>query len=365
MDALGHQSLCGKGRSLLSGSLNRSLKLSFALLTGFLLSSCQLTYLLKGAYNQAEILYHRKPILSLLQKKEVDEKTRAKLELALAVHSFAEKELSLKVGSNYTSFVDLKRPYVVWAVNAAPQWELEHFLWSFPIVGSVPYKGFPKEEDAKEEADQLKNKGYDTFIRGVRAYSTLGWLSDPVLSSMLNYDDHDLANTIIHESTHATVYIKNNADFNERLATFVGDKGTEIFYLKKEGPNSPILKLIQAEASDQALFSQFIAEELKQLRDFYRQLKTRDLALRQKEFDKIKTHFEEKVRPQLRSDLYENFQKVPLNNARLLLFRTYVEDLSDFEKLFQKSGNSMKVFLERIKTLEGDPNPVEGLKKLI
>lgn len=341
------------------------LKIFFvALLSLATITGCQITYLLKGAYNQMNILYHREPIEEVLKRSDLTAGDRAKLELTQRVRQFASEKLSLNVGKNYSTFVQLKKPYVVWALNASPKWRLEHYLWHFPIVGTVPYKGFPNEADAKEEAQELKEEGYDTFIRGVSAYSTLGWFSDPLLSSMMRYSEEDLINTIIHESVHATLYIKNNADFNERLASFVGDKGTEMYYLETEGKDSPHLKKIQNENEDQKLFSQFISEEIKNLTVFYQSNTSKDLALREAQFSEIKKHFREKVRPHLKTDNNVNFDKVPLNNARLLLFKTYVEDINDFQKLLDSCKGDLRLFLEKAKSLETHPNPVEGLKNL-
>ncbi len=335
-----------------------------ALLSLTATTGCQITYLLKGAYNQMNILYHREPIEEVLKNPDLSPEDRAKLELTQKARRYSSEKLSLKVGKNYSTFVKLKGPYVVWALNASPKWKLEHHLWHFPIVGSVPYKGFPDEADAQVEAKDLQNQGFDTFIRGVGAYSTLGWFSDPLLSSMMRYSEEDLVNTIIHESVHTTLYIKSNADFNERLASFIGDKGTEQFYLELEGKNSPHIQSIRDDNEDQKIFSKFISEEIKKLTAFYQTNTSQDLALREAQFTVIKKRFQEQIRPQLKTKSHVNFDKVPLNNARLLLFKTYIEDLSDFQKLLDACNGDLLKFLDKAKSLETDPNPVEGLKKL-
>lgn len=329
-----------------------------------LLSGCQLTYLLKSAYNQMSIIYNREPIEKVLKSENLTKNERDKLSLVQVVRVFAAETLKLNVGKNYSTYVQLKKPYVVWAVNASPKWKLEHHLWYFPIVGSVPYKGFPKEEDAKEEAEALQDKGYDTYIRGVSAYSTLGWFNDPILSSMLRYSEEDLVNTIIHESVHATLYIKSNADFNERLATFIGDKGTELFYETREGKSSPHLVIIKNENHDQKIFSQFISEEIKALSQLFKDHPEEDLTLRENHYNEIKKRFKDIIRPQLKSSNYQNFEKLPLNNARLLLFKTYIEDLTDFQTLFDKLQGDLPLFVSKVKTLESHKDPIEGLKDL-
>lgn len=330
----------------------------------FCLGGCQVTYLVKSAYNQMNILYHREPIEELLNSNQLTDTEKKKLEVTQRARAFASEKLALNVGKNYSTFVKLNKPYVVWAVNASPQWKLEHYLWHFPIVGSVPYKGFPNEEDAKEEAAHLQSKGYDTYVRGVSAYSTLGWFNDPILSSMMRYSEEDLVNTIIHESVHATIYIKNNADFNERLASFIGDKGTELFYLSSEGPQSRYLKKIKDENDDQKVFSAFISDEIKKLTAFYQGNPLHEDKLREDQFNALRKRFRENIRPLLKTDAHDNFEKITLNNARLLLFKTYVADISDFQKLFDSVQGDLILFLKKVKQLESHPNPVEGIKTL-
>jgi predicted aminopeptidase len=328
------------------------------------LSGCQITYLLKSAYNQMNILYHREPIVSILTDSPLSTEERATLELTLKVRTYAAQKLNLNVGKNYSTYVQLNKKYVVWALNASPQWKMEHYLWHFPIVGAVPYKGFPDEIDATDEAKELQRQGYDTYIRGVSAYSTLGWFSDPLLSSMIRYSEVDLVNTIIHESVHATLYIKGNADFNERLASFIGDKGTELYYISQEGLESPHLQVIRDESHDQKIFSDFISVEIKNLSAFYTTNPKQDLTLRDKKFEEIKSRFIMEIVPLLKTSNHAHFGKLSLNNARLLLFKTYIEDLSDFQKLYDSVNGDLPLFLEKVKSLETHSNPVEGLKKL-
>lgn len=342
--------------------LKKTVLISFILL---LTTSCQITYYTKSAYQQMWILSHKEPIEKVLLEKDNNPEELSKLNLTLKAREFSQNILHLSVGKNYSTFVRLKKPYVVWAVNASEKWNLNHYLWTYPIIGSLPYKGFPEEKDALAEAENFDKEKYDTYIRGVSAYSTLGWFADPLLSTMLNYSEHNLVNTIIHESTHATIFIKSNADFNERLASFVGNKGTELFYINLEGLNSPKLELIRQENNDEALFSKYISSEIKDLEEFYKNDTSKDENLRQKQFDKIKDKFKKEIKPKLKSNLYKNFDTISLNNARLLLFKTYVEDLSDFEKLFSISNNDFDSFFAKIKTLESSKDPNRDLKKLL
>lgn len=333
--------------------------------TILILSSCQLGYYFKSAKNQFSMMADRVPVHEALGDSALTEAQKSKLRLSQAAREFAFNDLHLKQTKNYDTYIDLKRPYVTWVVNAAYKWELKNYQWSYPIIGKMPYKGFFSEEEAKEEAKDLQKKGLDTNVRGVSAYSTLGWFKDSVLSSMLRYKDHDLVNTIIHEIVHTTIYIKNNADFNERLAVFIGNKGTEMFYKKHEGADSPTLKTILAEYEDDRLFAAFISEQIRQLESWYKSNSEQNEKLRQEQFAKIKEAFRTQLSPKMKAASYSRFLTETMNNATLGLLRTYMEDLSDFEKLYAQCGENMDQFIEKVKTLEKSDDPAADLKTLI
>lgn len=335
------------------------------LISSFLfLSGCQLDYLLKSAYNQVALLNQRVPVSEALENKNLTEDEKRKLKLAQKAKAFSEETLFLKKTKNYTSFVKLDRPYVTYVVSASPKWELKHHQWSYPIVGDMPYKGFFNEADSFKEVEKLAAMDLDTYQRGVSAYSTLGWFQDPILSSMLRYKDYDLVNTIIHETVHATLYIKNSADFNERMAVFLGNKGTEMFYSQEEGPQSPTLQKIKNENEDDRLFSEFISGEIKALEDWYKQQTDHNEDLRAQRLKEIQKHFSESVAKKLKTDTYAKFPTLELNNARLLIYKTYMQDLSDFEKLYANVGQNFKLFLDQCRNLEKSQKPEEELRQL-
>ncbi len=325
---------------------------------------CQIGYLTKSAYQQAWILSHRQPIEDVLKSKDLSEDERNKLELVLKARNFAKDDLKLNVNKSYKTYVKLDKPYVVWAVNASEKWKLEHYIWSYPIVGKLPYKGFPNEKDAIEEATSFDSNKYDTHIRGVTAYSTLGWFNDPLLSSMMRYSDYSLVNTIIHESTHATLFIDDHGDFNERLASFVGNKGAEQFYLKYEGSQSKTLEMVKSENEDEIIFSKFISKELKNLEEFYKSNTEKKESLRQEKFQQIKDRFVTEVKPNLKTKGYLQFEKVNLNNAKLLLYKTYIEDLNVFDRVFILANSSIPEFIQKMKALEKSKNPIQDLAEI-
>lgn len=331
-------------------------------------SGCQAGYLVKSAYSQADLLRRRVPLERALEDPDLGEEQKRKLRLAKDTRLFAENELGLKPTQNYTSYVQLDRPYVTYVVSAAPKNELTHHLWSYPLVGAMPYKGFFDPGDAKEEAEKLRKQGLDTYVRGVSAYSTLGWFKDPILSSMLNYRDYDLVNTIIHETVHSTVFIKSEADFNESLATFIGNKGTEAFYQKLEGDSGSTLAAMQADGHDEQVFSNFISAELESMKTWYEERKGQTIPeeIRRARFQEIQKRFRDHVRPKLKApNSYMNFETSELNNAQLLTYKLYLNDLHEFEALFQKLGGDFKKMVEFCKSLESVQDPKSALTRAL
>ena len=338
---------------------------ALSLLLTLLFSGCQIGYLIQSATGEISILWHRVDAKDALKNPKISDEDKRKIALAQEARAFAETEMKLVASKSYSAYVALDRPYVSYVVSAAPKWQLKHYTWSFPFVGEVPYKGFFNEQDAKEETQALQAQGLDTYQRGVSAFSTLGWFNDPLLSSMLQYSDHDLVNTIIHETTHATLYIKSSSDFNERLAVFVGNLGTEKFYRAREGEDSPTVKRIHQENEDEKLFSEFISHEIENLDHWYQTNPPQIEADRTQKFKALQEKFKTEIQPKMQTDLYARLPEVQLNNARLLLYKTYVSDLSLFQRLYEASNKDMTVFLNHCKDLEKHPQPEQGLKDLL
>lgn len=333
-------------------------------------SGCQIGYLIRTGYDHLSMLTTKVPVAKALQSDKLTVDQKKKIELSQDVRVFAFDDLKLAKSDNYTQFVQLDRPYITYAVMASYKWKFEPYLWNFPFIGKAPYKGYYNEKSAKDEAEQMKQKDFDVYVRGVPAYSTLGKLTDPLLSSMLAYKEHDLVNTIIHELVHTTLFIKDNIDFNERLAVFVAGKGTEQFYLKKEGTSSKTLALIQRENEDDRLFSAFISKELDELKKWYEDFDATKISatdnkesIRQERLNLIKSHFTEKLIPLLKTGSYSRFKDGDMNNARLGTYHTYMKDLSDFEKVYVKTGSSIPAFLEKCKQLNSVDDPELELKK--
>ncbi|MDZ4676955.1 MAG: aminopeptidase [Oligoflexia bacterium] len=334
-------------------------------LSAFVLCGCQMGYIVQSGYHQMGLLIKKKNFERALVDPRIDENTKRKIRLVQEVKKFTEEKMAMPKTRNYDSFVLLDDRYVVYAVTASYKDRLEPYLWSFPIVGKVPYKGYFKKSGAEEEKLELEKQNLDVMQRGVSAYSTLGWFSDPLLSSMTSNEDDWLVETIIHELTHVAVYIKSNADFNEQLATFVGNKGMEQFYFQKQGASSPAILKAKQVAEDSNTFSQFIGQEVKALEDFYAKNKNSPTLLqdREQQFSKIKNNFEQGCKPKLKTDSYKYFSQQKLNNAVLIGYKTYYQDLDAFEKAYQKVGGDWNAFMKFFDSIKKLEDPWKNLKE--
>lgn len=173
---------------------------------------------------QTEIWRKSRPNAEVLADPAVSAHVKQRLQLIEELRAYAASDLHLPTKS-FGKYCDLQRPYVVWVVYAAPEFSVEGKKWWYPFVGSLKYRGFFDEKDAVVEAKRLKEKGYDVFVGGVEAYSTLGYLKDPVLNTFLHRDDAHLAELIFHELTHAKVFVPGDTDFNEAFATANAEHG--------------------------------------------------------------------------------------------------------------------------------------------
>jgi predicted aminopeptidase len=318
--------------------------------------------LVNNSYQQIKILNHRTPIEDVLKDPAVDAETKRKLGLAEEALSFGQSHLGLVKNKSYQTYVDIHRPYVTWIVQASPVDQIVAYTWWFPIVGSVPYKGYYTEQEAKEAAKAFDPQQFDTAVRGATAYSTLGWFHDPILSSMLRYEDQDLVETILHETVHATLFIPNHADFNERLANFLGSKGAELFYIEKEGAASKTAETIRLENADHLLFSAWISQQIANLREFYKNHPSREA--KSQRLNNLAEDFQKNLQPKLKTHAFSYFPQLKLNNAVLLNYTTYDEDLTDFDRLYQVLGDYRSV-LRFMKNLESSSEPQTELKNFL
>lgn len=322
------------------------------------LQGCSIPYLAHVSKGQLQILNQRKKIEKVLEEGKLTPKQKNKLKTILDIKDFATKKLHLSSGDNYTHFVDLKRENLAYNLVVCPKDALKPYTWWFPFSGRVEYLGFFEKEYALETQKEYAEDGYDTYLRGVSAYSTLGWFNDPIFSTMLKYSEESLANLIIHELTHGTIYKKGDTVFNEGVATFIGNKGTLEFIASKHGRFSRIFRKALANQYDELLFSKFIDKEIKNLNLFYKDC-IHKYCNREKEFQNIKKRFK-KIK--FKTDSYDYFKKLPLNNAVLIGFGQYQQGLEILEEVWVKNKKDLRQTIEFLKRVQDEDDPMKFLR---
>jgi len=187
---------------------------------------------------QLNIIWNARPVEEVLIDPAFPDSLKSKLNLIKQVRKYAIDSLGLKDTENYKTLYDQRGEEIMWVVTACEPYRFKPKEWEFPILGAVPYKGFFNKERAIALRNELDKEGWDTSIRNPGGWSTLGWFTDPILSKMLERTEGDLANLIIHEMAHSTIFVKDSINFNENMATFIGDRGAEFFLLSAYGHHS-------------------------------------------------------------------------------------------------------------------------------
>ena len=190
-------------------------------------SGCYYSQLARG---QLALLWAREPIEEVLADPTRPPQTRRLLALVESVRDFA-RELGLRVGDQYTSYVDWpQEDRLITTLVRTREGSLEPVPFWFPVLGRLPYKGYFDRERAARDATRLRARSFDVCESGVAAYSTLGWLDDPVTSPMLRQGPVSLVETILHELVHATAFLPEEAGFNESVAQFIGQEAAVRFF---------------------------------------------------------------------------------------------------------------------------------------
>jgi predicted aminopeptidase len=332
------------------------------LLLSLLLSAVgcgDILYLSRLGWHQSYITFHSVPVEELLGDEEAGPLTKEKLRFVQEVKRYGEENFGLRKTKNYSTFFEVKGP-ILHVITACEKDRLHAYSWDFPIVGKVTYKSFFRADEAFKEKNLLDRKGYDTFLQQAAAYSTLGWLKDPIFSSILEWNEGALANLILHEMAHATVYFKDRTDFNEQLATFIGNQGTIDFLTERYGPESKEVREAIDHQEDDLLFSDWTDQACQQLSAHYEReiSKEEKLKGRRALFRSIEENFQ-KMKGQFKTDAYRNVDEVELNNAVLLAYRRYFYRLEKFEALYEYFGRDLKkviAFLKEIRTSKEEPS---------
>jgi len=300
---------------------------------------------------QINIINKNKPIHQLLDEPHVSEKLKTQLELVLDIREFAKNELYLPVKNQYLSFTDLERPFAVWNVYATPEFSFAPKTWCYPVVGCTAYRGYFSKEDARDYSDKLKRQGYDVFMGGVAAYSTLGWFDDPVLSTFVYRSNVSLAALIFHELAHELLYVKDDTTFNESFATAVEQEGLRRWLETKNDLEAFADYKIDYQRRRQ--FVQLVMKYRKQLESLY----AKDMSTPMKRdakaliFDALRDEYRLLKQKWEGYSGYDLWFSRTLNNAQMISVSTYYDLVPEFLRLLQYSEYNLELFYKECRNL--------------
>ncbi len=321
---------------------------------GLLLAACgSLRYYVQAVRGQSELVFHRRNVRAVVSDPGTDPKLAARLALAQQARRFASQRLGLPDNRSYTRYVDLHRQYAVWNVFAAPRYSVDPVQHCFPVAGCVGYRGYFAEADARADAEQLRREGNDVEVGGVSAYSTLGWFADPILSSMLRWDDDELDGTIFHELAHQLIYVKDDTAFNESFATFVEDEGLRQWRQSRGLPAQN--DRAQAMATG---FTQLVMDLRNRLKTLYASGVDQPAmeAGKQREIAAFRERYVQwRDREWPKEHAYDAWVAAPINNARLVPFGLYDQWTPAFAVLFKQSHEQWSAFYQRVRALARQP----------
>jgi predicted aminopeptidase len=321
---------------------------------GLLLCACgSLRYYAQAAHGQGALIVHRRAVSKLVHDPTTDPKLAARLRQAQQARRFASQQLALPDNRSYTGYVALDRPYVVWNVFATPRFSVQAVPQCFPVSGCVAYRGWFREADAKADAARLQARGDDVWVGGVPAYSTLGWFADPILSSMLRWDDDELDGTIFHELAHQLIYVKGDTAFNESFASFVQSEGLREWRQSRGLPPPDEHARAMGEG-----FTHLVLDLRTRLAALYASGVDASAmeAGKQREIAAFRVRYAQwRERDWPDDHRYDAWVAQPINNARLLPFGLYDRWTPAFAVLFQRAGRRWPAFHASVRQLAREP----------
>ncbi len=324
-----------------------------------------ISYYAQSLEGHARIMAARQDVGKLIHDPSTPAALRGKLTSASAIRRFATDELALPENSSYRSYVDIHRDAVTWAVFAAPQFSLAPRTWCFPVFGCVPYRGYFDRKSATETAVELHGQGLDVYVTGITAYSTLGWFSDPLLSTMLTQDDSYLASLIFHELAHQRLYVNGDSAFNEAFAVAVETTGVRK-WLHANGDRAG-LRRYEADRKRRIDFLGLVSKTRDELGQIYRSPRAPEqmAAAKAEAIDRLRMRYR-----QLRDKRwggyrgYDAWFDSPINNAKLAATAVYGEQVPAFLHLFELCSDDYPRFYASVRRIANlhQPSRSEALK---
>jgi predicted aminopeptidase len=306
-------------------------------------------YLVRAAWAEGGILARRRPIAAIVADPSTKPAVASRLKLVLDARAFAAESIALKANKSFTTYSQLDRDTLVLVLSGAYRDKLASYTWWFPVVGSVPYKGYFDFAAAKKAAKAMNDAGYDVYLRPSPAFSTLGWFNDPLLSTSLYADTIDLANTVIHELTHNTFYAGGQAVFNESFANFVGARGSAWFFRSRGA--SAAADEADARWADEKIMAAFWGRLYHSIDSAFKAHPADSLArlaARDTVYSRARRELVDDLGPRLHTIGPRVLEHMRLDNAALMARRIYATDLDLFDAVWAAKHGDLKATIAQI-----------------
>jgi len=316
-----------------------------------LLSGCNsLSYYGQAISGHMDLVSRERPIDDMLKDKATTDALKHKLQLALDARAFASNQIGLPDNGSYKSYADLGRPYAVWNVIATPQYSIETKQWCFLVVGCLSYRGYFDQQKAQSLATDLRAQGMDVIVSGAAAYSTLGWMDDPLLNTVVVRSDASMVGIIFHELAHQVIYVDGDSAFNEAFATAIEYEGLRRWYVMQK--NEQAYVQYREKKSQQQMIYQQLESTRTRLNAIYQQAipDAEKQRLKQLEFAELKAWYQN-WRKAHNYGGFDDWMSKELNNAHLALIATYQQMVPDFLSALQSVDGDMNKFYNLVKAM--------------
>jgi predicted aminopeptidase len=326
-------------------------------------------YLLKQGICVVKYSAHSVPIKKLVARPETPDSLKQFLNLVSEIRRFAHDSIGLAENSNYSAYVSIDKPYLINAVCASGTVDFNPYKWCYPLFGCWPLRGYFDKQDAQQEAARLAKKGYDVYVGRVDAFSTLGFFSDPVYSFMKAFPVYRIADLIMHEQTHATIYVKNQVDFSEELASFFGSEGALWFIRSKFGEASDVYATAVKLSKDNDTYYRLIRSLYAGLSAVYGDSGmplVGKIAKKQEIIAGFKDSIARNYDSIFCTRAFKGLEKTEINNAFISIDMTYSRDLDLFYLLYAEKNHDLRATLAAIKSIKKmSGNYKKNMRKLL
>ena len=327
------------------------LKAQLFIISFLSISACsQLAYYSQSINGQWQVNRSQKPISEIIKDGSFEPDLKQRLALILKARQFATETLLLPNNKSYTDYADLKRDYIVWNIVFTKPLSITPETSCFFIVGCLDYRGYFNEDTAVEKARRLKQQGYDVLLGGVAAYSTLGWFDDPVLNTMMHWDDTKLISIIFHELAHQKLYVKNDTEFNEAFADAIAFIGIEKWLSAQDNLQAFTDYKIKQKQHEE--FIDLILDYRTQLELLYGSELNESEKYKRKQivFAGLLNAYET-LKLDWKSNRYDDWFYNNLNNAKIAAVASYRRLMPAFLNLFEQQDRNLARFYAEVDKL--------------